>query len=99
MTPPDNTTPPEDNSMKITIYTDVNDDNAYIPADFTVSEKNDEQIINSGLVVICPDGSEFVWIPTTVTALSVRDFGSYVLTVIQFLITMMKQIYPNIKQW
>ena len=59
------------------IYTDINGDNAYIPADFTVSAKEDEQTINTGLVVIGPDGSEFVWIPTTVTDLQVRDFGSY----------------------
>ena len=77
MIPPDNVTPPEDNPTKITIYTDINGDIAYIPADFTVSEKNDERIIKSGLVVIAPDGSEFVWIPTNVTTLSVRDFGSY----------------------
>ena len=75
--PPDDTTPPEETSTKITLYTDLNGDTAYIPADFTVSENNDERIINSGLVVIAPDGSQFVWIPTTATALSVRDFGSY----------------------
>ena len=28
-------------------------------------------------LVIGPDGSEYVWIPTTVTPLAVRDFGSY----------------------
>ena len=59
------------------IWVDTNDDSAIIPAGFTVSEKDDEQTISEGLVVIGPDGSEFVWIPTTVTALAVRDFGSY----------------------
>ena len=58
-------------------YTDVNGDIAFIPAGFYVSEKKDEQTICKGLVVIGPDGSEFVWIPTTVTALSVTDFGCY----------------------
>lgn len=59
-------------------YTDKNGDIAIIPAEFTVSAKEDEQTINSGLVIIGPDGSEFVWIPTTETRLAVRDFGSYV---------------------
>ena len=59
------------------IYTDANGDTAYIPAEFMVSANVDEQTINTGLVVIAPDGSEFVWIPTTVTELAVRDFGSY----------------------
>ena len=59
------------------IYTDANGDSAYIPAEFMVSANEDEQTINTGLVVIGPDGSEFVWIPTTVTELAVRDFGSY----------------------
>lgn len=59
-------------------YTDKNGDIAIIPKDFTVSANEDEQTINTGLVVIGPDGSEFVWVPTTETPLSVRDFGSYV---------------------
>ena len=59
------------------IYTDTNGDTAFIPAEFTVSARADEQTIHTGLVVIGPDGSEFVWIPTTVTELAVRDFGSY----------------------
>ena len=59
------------------IYTDASGDVAYIPAGFTVSANEDEQTINTGLVVIGPDGSEFVWVPTTVTELAVRDYGSY----------------------
>lgn len=59
------------------IYTDANGDTAYIPVQFMVSENEDEQAINNGLVVIGPDESEFVWIPTTKTELSTRDFGSY----------------------
>ena len=60
------------------IYTDANGDKAYIPEGFTVSAKKDERTINTGLVVIGPDSSEFVWIPTTLTPLKVRDFGSYI---------------------
>ena len=59
------------------IYTDMNGDTAVIPAEFTVSAKDDEQTISRGLVIIGPDGSEFVWVPTTVTSLAARDFGSY----------------------
>ena len=59
------------------IYTDGNGDFAYIPADFTVSAAEGEQTVSTGLVVIGPDGSEFVWIPTTSTEFSTRDFGSY----------------------
>ena len=58
-------------------YTDQNGDIAIIPAEFRVSDREDEQAIRSGLVVIGPDESEFVWIPTTQTSLAVRDFGSY----------------------
>ena len=59
------------------IYTDVNGDKAYIPAQFMVSFREGEQTINTGLVVIGPDESEYVWIPTDVTKLSARDFGRY----------------------
>ena len=58
-------------------YTDANGDTAVIPAGFIVSDKADEQTISDGMVVIGPDGSEFVWVPTTVTELAVRDFGTY----------------------
>ena len=61
---------------ELMLYTDQNGDTACIPADFTVSEKTNEQTIHTGLVVIGPDGSEFVWIPTTGTPLAVREFGS-----------------------
>ena len=61
----------------ITEYTDSNGDIAYIPANFTVSTKAGEQNINTGLVVIAPDNSEYVWVPTTVTPLASREFGSY----------------------
>ena len=58
-------------------YTDKDGVPVIIPDKFHVSEKEDEQIVKTGLVVIGQDGNEFVWIPTTATALSVRDFGSY----------------------
>ena len=60
-----------------TVYTDKNGDTAVIPDGFSVSEHESEQTICTGLVVIGPDGSEFVWVPTTQTALERRDFGSY----------------------
>ena len=44
-------------------YKDVNGNIATIPAGFSVSIKDDEQIINDGLVVKSPDESEFVWVP------------------------------------
>lgn len=69
----------DDQTERNTMYTDKNGDIAYIPKGFTVSTNEDEQTISTGLVVIGPDGSEFVWIPTTQTLLKVRDFGSYVL--------------------
>lgn len=58
-------------------YTDQNGDIVIIPKDFTVSSEKTEQSVNTGVVVIGPDGSEFVWVPTTHTALATRDFGSY----------------------
>ena len=58
-------------------FTDSNGASAIVPAEFYVSEKEDEQSVNTGLVIIGADGSEFVWIPTTVTELSVRDFDKY----------------------
>ena len=61
----------------LSLYTDQNGDAAFIPAEFTVSDKADEQTINTGLVIIGPDGSEFVWVPTTVTPLEQREFRSY----------------------
>lgn len=43
-------------------YTDGTD-TAMIPEGFTVSDKEGESTISKGLVVIGPDGSEFVWVP------------------------------------
>ena len=59
----------------LSVYIDENGDTAVIPAEFAVSEDDDEQTVSTGLVVIGPDGSEYVWIPTTVTPLASRDFG------------------------
>ena len=58
-------------------YRDSAGNIAYIPKDFRVSSKSGEQTVSTGLVVIAPDGSEFVWVPTTGTKLARRDFGSY----------------------
>ena len=44
-------------------YKDSNGDTATIPKGFEVSEVTSEQTIDTGLVVIAPDGSEFVWVP------------------------------------
>jgi len=42
-------------------YTDTNNDKATIPAGFTISRS--DSTISTGLVVIGPDESEFVWVP------------------------------------
>ena len=59
------TTPPTTEVGKDTIFKDSNssDKEAYIPKGFKVSEVASEQKIDTGLVVIAPDGSEFVWVP------------------------------------
>ena len=65
---------PETSEAAVVPYVDANGDKAYLPAGFAVSQRADEQLICRGLVVIGPDGSEFVWIPTTRTKLKRRDF-------------------------
>ena len=62
-------------NKELTEYKDSNGDIAYIPSDFKVSSKNDEQTISTGLVVIGPDGSEFVWVPTTTTKFERVNFA------------------------
>ena len=69
--------PPGETAAGKSVYTDANGDTAVIPARFTVSALEDKQTIRTGLVVISPDGSKFVWVPTTGTDLAMRDFGSY----------------------
>ena len=63
-------------SEDITLYEDINGDKAYIPKDFKISTKDDEQIIKNGLVIIGIDDSEYVWVPTN-NIFDTRDFGSY----------------------
>ena len=69
-------TPPEEEETEVTPGVPVADDTPYtttnsdggkdtaiIPKGFKVSEKEEEQTIETGLVVIAPDESEFVWVP------------------------------------
>ena len=72
ITPP-TTTPPTTPVDKETIFQDTSSGNkeAVIPEGFKVSEKTEEQKIDKGLVVIAPDGSEFVWVPVDKTNLCV----------------------------
>jgi hypothetical protein len=58
-------------------YADQNGDTAVVPIGLRVSEKEDEQAIDSGLVIIGPDDNEFVWIPVTEITFTCNDFGSY----------------------
>ena len=44
-------------------YTDKNGDTATIPGGFEVSDKEDEQTIDNGLVIRDESGNEFVWVP------------------------------------
>ena len=64
-------------AQELSLYTDANGDTAVIPSQFTVSGAADEQTVNTGLVIIGPDESEYVWVPTTDTELAQREFGSY----------------------
>lgn len=59
------------------MYTDKNGDTVIIPDGFIVSQNEGEQTIRSGLVVIGPDASEFVWVPVKETTFARNDFGSY----------------------
>ena len=68
---------PGQTTSQRSIYVDQNGDTAVISADFSVSDRIDEQTIRTGLVIIGPDESEYVWIPATETNFARRDFGSY----------------------
>ena len=59
------TIPPTTAVKEEMIYIDLSSNNkeAYIPKEFKVSKEATEQKIDTGLVVIAPDGSEFVWVP------------------------------------
>ena len=67
VTPPEETVTPGVPVADDTPYTTTNSnggkDTAIIPQGFKVSEKEEEQTIETGLVVIAPDESEFVWVP------------------------------------
>ena len=62
------TEPPTTEVQEKTIYKDESSQNSdnkivVIPEGFKVSSVPDEQKLDTGVVVIAPDGSEFVWIP------------------------------------
>ena len=76
-------TPPEEEETEVTPGVPVADDTPYtttnsdggkdtaiIPQGFKVSEKEEEQTIETGLVVIAPDESEFVWVPVPASELN-----------------------------
>ena len=66
-------TPPTTPVGEDTKYQDANSGNkiAVIPKGFKVSTESTEQKIDTGLVVIAPDGSEFVWVPVDKETLEV----------------------------
>ena len=67
------TTAPTTPVDKETIFQDTSSGNkeAVIPEGFHVSGVPEEQKIDKGLVVIAPDGSEFVWVPVDKKSLCV----------------------------
>ena len=50
-------------NLENTTYKDENGQTAPIPAGFAVSQVEGENTIENGLVIIDPNGNEFVWIP------------------------------------
>lgn len=75
------TTPPTTAVAQETIFKDSNSSNkeAVIPKGFKVSEVASEQKIDTGLVVIAPDGSEFVWVPVDKITLEVDGIDGKVI--------------------
>ena len=67
VTPPEETVTPgvpvSDDTPYTTTNSDGGKDTAIIPQGFKVSTVEEEQTIETGLVVIAPDDSEFVWVP------------------------------------
>ncbi len=67
VTPPEETVTPgvpvADDTPYTTTNSDGGKDTAIIPKGFRVSTVEEEQTIETGLVVIAPDESEFVWVP------------------------------------
>ena len=53
-------------NLKNIEYIDVNGDKAIIPAGFTVSKVEGENIIKDGLVIIDSEENEFVWVPVSI---------------------------------
>ena len=76
------TEPPTEKVGEDTIFKDPNsnDKEAYIPKGFKVSEEPTEQKIDTGLVVIAPDGSEFVWVPVDKDTLCVDGVANKEIT-------------------
>jgi hypothetical protein len=73
-TPPETVTPGVpvlDDTLYTTTNSDGGKDTAIIPEGFKVSTVETEQKIETGLVVIAPDNSEFVWVP-------VQDINIYI---------------------
>ncbi len=83
VTPPEETVTPgvpvADDTPYTTTNSDGGKDTAIIPQGFKVSEKEEEQTIETGLVVIAPDGSEFVWVPVPENELNLfaEQSGTY----------------------
>ena len=69
------TIPPTTQVDKVTIFKDSKSENkkVVIPKGFKVSEVENEQIIDKGLVVIAPDESEFIWVPVDKKTLCVDE--------------------------
>ena len=57
-------------------YVDPDGFSVMIPAQFSVSAREGEQNVSSGLVVIAPDGSEYVWVQVTPATLNDDMFAS-----------------------
>lgn len=72
------TVPPIIAVLTNTVFQDISSDNkmAVIPKGFKISSIAEEQEINSGLVVIAPDGSEFVWVPASVESMANKTTGT-----------------------
>ena len=83
VTPPEETVTPgvpvADDTPYTTTNSDGGKDTAIIPQGFKVSEKEEEQTIETGLVVIAPDESEFVWVPVPESELNLfaEQSGTY----------------------
>ena len=83
VTPPEETVTPgvpvADDTPYTTTNSDGGKDTAMIPKGFKVSTVKEEQTIETGLVVIAPDESEFVWVPVPESELNLfaEEDGTY----------------------